>query len=65
MHPFSTPWKHQKSLRFFGCFKEVEKGCIGNEWVKSGLLVDMDVQVPRKLPWSVEQDPDTMAKGIC
>ena len=26
MHPFSTPWKHQKMA--------VEKGCIGNEWVK-------------------------------
>ena len=25
MHPFSTPWKHQKG---------VEKGYIGNEWVK-------------------------------
>ena len=39
MHPFSTPWKHQKTLR---CFQEVEKGCIGNEWVKkmcSDLLI--------------------------
>ena len=26
MHPFSTTWKHQKTLR-------VEKGCIGNKWV--------------------------------
>ena len=33
MHPFSTPWKHQKTLRFY-CFQGVEKGCIGNEWVK-------------------------------
>ena len=38
MHPFSTSWKHQKTLR---CFQEVEKGCIGNEWVKmcSDLLI--------------------------
>ena len=27
MHPFSTPWKHQKTLR-----------CIGNEWVKSAVF---------------------------
>ena len=30
MHPFCTPWKHQKTVMFSG----VEKGCIGNEWVK-------------------------------
>ena len=38
MHPFSTPWKHQKTLQFsdvFWCFQGVEKGCIGNEWVWS------------------------------
>ena len=34
MYPFSTPWKHQKTLRFFLCFQGVEKACIGNEWVK-------------------------------
>ena len=27
MHPFSIPWKYDAS-------REVEKGCIGNEWVK-------------------------------
>ena len=31
MHPFSTTCKHQKNLRFS---QGVEKGCIGNEWVK-------------------------------
>ena len=30
IHPFSTSWKHQKTVR---CFQEVEKGCIGNKWV--------------------------------
>ena len=34
MHPFSTPVKHQKTLTVFLCFKGVEKGCIGKEWVK-------------------------------
>ena len=33
MHPFSSPWKHQKNLRFFWCFQGEEKGCIGNKWV--------------------------------
>ena len=27
MHPFSTPWKHQKNVRF-SVFRRVEKGCI-------------------------------------
>ena len=31
---FSTPWKHQKTSKVFWCFQGVEKGCIGNEWVK-------------------------------
>ena len=35
MHPFSTRWKHQKTLQVFWCFQSVEKGCIGNNWVKS------------------------------
>ena len=35
MHPFSVPWKHQKTLRFSDVFREVEKGCIGNEWVNN------------------------------
>ena len=35
LHPFSTPWKHRKTLRFSDVFREgVEKGCIGNEWAK-------------------------------
>ena len=33
VHPFSTPLKHQKTLRFSGIFRGVEKGFIGNEWV--------------------------------
>ena len=33
MHSFSTPWKHQKTLR---CFQGVEKGCIGNKCVEIG-----------------------------
>ena len=38
IHHFSTPWKHPKTWRLnltvFWCFKVVEKGCIGKEWVK-------------------------------
>ena len=33
MHPFSTLWKHQKTVRFSDIFRGVEKGCTGNEWV--------------------------------
>ena len=33
MHPFSTPLKSSENLTVFSCFQEVEKGCIGNEWV--------------------------------
>ena len=32
VRPFSTPWKHQKALRFSGCFQGVEKGFTGNKW---------------------------------
>ena len=35
MYPFSTPWKHQKTVRFSDFFNGVEKGCIGNKWVNS------------------------------
>ena len=30
MHPFFTSGNH----KFFRCFQGLEKGCIGNEWVK-------------------------------
>ena len=33
MHPFSTPLKTSENRKVF-CFQGVEKGCIGNEWVK-------------------------------
>ena len=29
MHPFSTPWKHQKTVRFSEVFEGVEKGSTG------------------------------------
>ena len=35
MHPFSKPWKHQKTLRFSDVFRGAEKGCIGKKWVKT------------------------------
>ena len=28
MHPSSTPWIHEKTLRFSDVFRGVEKGCI-------------------------------------
>ena len=35
IYSFSSLWKHQKTL-VFGCLQGVEKGCIGDEWVKRG-----------------------------
>ena len=32
--PFLYPLKTSKNLKVFWCFQGVEKGCIGNEWVK-------------------------------
>ena len=29
MHPFSTPWKHQKTLRFSDIFRGQKKGALG------------------------------------
>ena len=40
MHPFSTPWKHQKTLPYLILyFQREEKGCIGNEWVKKNFML--------------------------
>ena len=41
MHPFSIPWKHQKTLRF-SMFSDGRERCIGNEWVEpmSNLFMD-------------------------
>ena len=32
--PFFYPLKVSENLRVFLCFQGVEKGCIGNKWVK-------------------------------
>ena len=37
MHPFSTPQKHQKTVRFSDIFRGVVKGYILNECVKTHL----------------------------
>ena len=31
--PFLFPLKTSENRKFFWCFQEVEKGCIGNKWV--------------------------------
>ena len=35
MHPFSTPLITSENRWVFWCFQGVEKGCTGNEWVKT------------------------------
>ena len=32
--PFLYPRNNQKTVRFSNVFRGVEKGCIGNKWVK-------------------------------
>ena len=39
MHPFSTAWKHQKTLQFSHVFRGKRKGYIGNKWVKQLLVL--------------------------
>ena len=39
--PFLYPRKYQKTLGFFLYFKGVEKGCIGNKWVKEKMAKAM------------------------
>ena len=34
MHPFSSPLKTSENRKVFWCFQGVEKGSIGNKWVK-------------------------------
>ena len=34
MHPFSTPWKHQKTLRFSDAFMGWRKGALGTNGLK-------------------------------
>ena len=35
MHPFSTPWKRQKTFRFFWRFQGIGKGALGT----NGLII--------------------------
>ena len=49
--PLSTPWKHQKTLWFFGYFQGVEKRCIGNEWVKE--IVYLRLFIYLSLHWLI------------
>ena len=36
MHPFSTPWKRQKNLRFSDVFRGQRKGALGTNAIKCG-----------------------------
>ena len=53
MHPFSTPLKTSENHKVFWCFQGVEKGCIGNEWVKNGSWVFSNVNTfYERMPFS-------------
>ena len=49
MHPFSTPWKHQETLRSSDVFQGVEKECIGNEWVNMKNNTNMSKINPKQI----------------
>ena len=55
VHPFSTPWKHQNTLRFSDVSSGVEKGCIGDKWVNlfkkwESIKIGGDLNVKTKPP---------------
>ena len=70
MHPFSSLWKHQKTLRFSKCFQGVEKECTGNEWVTLYTLNGCKMKIRGLLPVTLsrihmirtEHDVDTPLK---
>ena len=37
MHPFSTPWKHQKTVRFSDVFRGQRKGALGTNGLRKYL----------------------------
>ena len=44
--PFLYPVKTSENLMVFGCFQGVEKGCIGNELVKTDLFMNDSALLP-------------------
>ena len=40
-HPFSTPWKHQKTVRFSNVFRGYKKGALGTNVLKTHYLLLM------------------------
>ena len=41
MHPFTTPWKHQKTLRFSVVFREYQKRSVAWNGLKSIVIPDL------------------------
>ena len=39
MHPFSNPWKHQKTVRFSDVFREARKGALETNGLISILML--------------------------
>ena len=52
MNPFYTPGKHRKAAKFSDVFRGLEKGCIGNKWVKhADVFLDVRVTMRIKIWW--------------
>ena len=45
MYPFSTPWKHQKTLRFVNVFRGWRKGVLGTNGLIGGAHLDQDNEI--------------------
>ena len=46
---FIYPLKTSENGKVFWCFQEVEKGCIGNEWIKQRLVLGLDLIGAKKV----------------
>ena len=43
MHPFSTPWKHEKTVRFSDVFREQRKGALGTNGLNRNKVNDQKI----------------------
>ena len=52
--PFPYPLKTSENFTVFQCFQGVEKGCIGNEWVKNPFLPYTSFPYPMETSENIE-----------
>ena len=47
MHPFPTPWKHQKTVRFSDVFRWKRKGVLGMNGLKKTAVSWLEISVEK------------------